>query len=273
MVGTWIKRETSSLALVSLFLFSACSRRPPSADPTQVIPQPPRLGVSNPASTPEEAIFRFLTAVENRDFTSMANLYGSREGAVGIELQDAVPGFLRQLSFQSFWLTEGPRIDPSDNAANAVVAFDTGERVQLSLVESSTDGWLVAGYMTVPKEPATEWLGEVISRWKIIGTTSDAMIFIDPESMVLTDAGLRRAWYMVGYTKPLPLENGDLYDNVKLLGEFDCINRRIELQQLLKYRGSNVVESIRFGEPQWESPVPGSIGEGVFESVCSRDDR
>lgn len=106
---------------------------------------------------------------------------------------------------------------------------------------------------------------ELDSRWRYVGSGGDSdRWYWDTESLSELALGHLVVWVQVQYRQH---ESG--YDYSKQRWQINCDGRRAGLQSIVAYSDGNIADQDLTGGVDWVDVVPGSIGEGLMESVCS----
>ena len=102
---------------------------------------------------------------------------------------------------------------------------------------------------------------------KIITKSPDILLVWTYKAMT-DDAGRKR----VEEVKKYDLEKSIKYKNYHheaVLWEMDCKNRRIMLKEIIDFdKRGTVLDRYRYDPSLWESIIPGSGGERLYQNVC-----
>lgn len=102
------------------------------------------------------------------------------------------------------------------------------------------------------------------SRWRYIGSDADSdRWYWDAESLSESALGHLIVWVQVQYTQH---ESG--YDYSRQRWQISCEGRRAGLRSYVAYSDGDIANRDLTSGTDWIDVVPGTIGEGLMESVC-----
>lgn len=102
------------------------------------------------------------------------------------------------------------------------------------------------------------------SRWRYMGSVGESeRWYWDAESLSESALGILSVWVQIQYSQH---EMG--YDYERERWQIDCEARKAAIRSYVAYRDSDIADEEQFVGTNWIDVVPGSIGEGLMESVC-----
>ena len=115
--------------------------------------------------------------------------------------------------------------------------------------------------------------------WRVIGqpTVKDAgVLYYDADSITHPSKNIVRTWIKKVYSKSgvtrYAKEIGKRFENLSYaveLYEVNCIEKKILLLESTAYsKDGDVIISSKSQPTEWNSIVPGSMGEALYGSVC-----
>ena len=147
-------------------------------------------------------------------------------------------------------------------------------------------GWPLGGQAAVMIDGSHHRIdrtGAIADDWKYVIESKYSLQYYNPENIAYPSTGIVRGWLKIVPTeegkeweiqrrkeKGLPIKGFENYDHEMELEEVDCSAKRIRLLSSVFYdtRG-NVIDSFS-GKGEWDHVVPESIGEAIYESMCSK---
>ena len=113
------------------------------------------------------------------------------------------------------------------------------------------------------------------AEWKKAGSTDSFYAYYD-KSTIRRNGKIVKMWQMKDYFEEQDEGNGKNYKSQKLRHAFNCMDDTAALITVVAYSGSMGEGKIVFSGDikeekwDWDSVVPGSVGEAMLEIACSK---
>jgi tetratricopeptide (TPR) repeat protein len=102
--------------------------------------------------------------------------------------------------------------------------------------------------------------GKSVDRWRSLGKNPSGEAFVDARTAEFPPDGSRKLWLKT--VKKNSTFEVDAY-------EINCSSREIALSSTVEYDANDKVVSSVDGTGAWQSIIPDSIGEGLYDGMCS----
>lgn len=109
------------------------------------------------------------------------------------------------------------------------------------------------------------------ANWTITDRNEKLIVFMDLNSVRLTEKNLRQAWFLTDYNEVQKIDGYPQYKSFKELVKFDCKNGTMGTIKLILFPEMNGSGDAVFSEDRTlklTAYVPDSIGESKFIEVC-----
>lgn len=112
--------------------------------------------------------------------------------------------------------------------------------------------------------------------WVKAAEADDSIIYVNVETIKDLGGGIKQTWEMVNFSSVQKYSDGKDYQSRKIRFKYDCLNETSAFFDAVYYsqkNGTGRVESSFSRNPyeaEWESVVPGTIGEEKWKFVCAK---
>lgn len=108
-------------------------------------------------------------------------------------------------------------------------------------------------------------------RWQRIDNALSPSIWVDTKTVQTIHGDQQyRVWLKLLFASPQKDPDDKLYAWALDREEIDCKDRKSKSVQVIRYDSLGaVVSSYTFQNPQWEEPIPASIGEAMIDGLCT----
>ncbi|HEV7744421.1 MAG TPA: surface-adhesin E family protein [Pyrinomonadaceae bacterium] len=117
----------------------------------------------------------------------------------------------------------------------------------------------------VPIPSFAEFVEETKQEWRKAGETEDANLYYNTLKSVC-DKGILKVWF-----KSVEKDTDKPLSYTMRRYEVNCRSNQLRLTSMVQYRKNGaVLDSIDLKGPDWNDPVPDSMGESIVEAVCHK---
>ncbi|WP_265256831.1 surface-adhesin E family protein [Verminephrobacter aporrectodeae] len=112
------------------------------------------------------------------------------------------------------------------------------------------------------------------ANWKLVSSWDKGMIYVDTVSIAKSPLG-RKAWFWTELYSPQKGDHGKYFSSEVTLYHYDCQGRSSSIAKMVFYSGATQSGDIVYSwskkstKDGLEDIIPGTVGEELFDFVCS----